>query len=103
MSSQAIFFTAILLFAIGAAGSLMLNKNNKLANIWGNSLALVGSSLGLVSSLSVLIFGSVFSYSVNSSLPFLSLSFSVDKLSAFFIFVISLISLAASIYAFGYV
>lgn len=103
ISSSAIFFTALLLFAVGAAGSLALNKNNRLANIWGNSFAILGSILGLVSASLVLIWNLSFSFVFDSFPPLLSISFSVDRLSAFFIFVISLISLVASVYALGYV
>ncbi len=82
---------------------MALNKNNKLANVWGNSFAICGSILSLGSSLLILIGNFSFSFVFDSFPPLLSISFSVDKLSAFFIFVISLISIAASIYAFGYV
>ena len=87
----------------GALGSLVFKNDDRAANWWGNSFAILGSIAGLVASLSVLITGSVFSFSATSSLPLLSFSFSVDKLAAFFIFVISLIALLASVYALGYV
>lgn len=102
-SSSAIFFTSLLLFGIGAVGSLALSKNNKLANLWGNSFAVLGSIFSLVSSLLVLIWDQSFSFVFNSSSSVFPVSFNVDRLSAFFIFVVSLIALAASIYAFGYV
>jgi hydrogenase-4 component B len=101
--SSNVFFAPLLLWIAGALGSLALNKDNRLANWWGNSFAALGSVFGLFFSLSVLISGTTFSFSAGTSLPLLSISFSVDKLSAFFIFLISLIALLASIYAFGYV
>lgn len=101
--SSNIFFLSLLLWITGAVGALVLSKNDRLANWWGNSFAILGSCVGLLFSLSVLIFGSTFSFNIDSTLPLLSLSFSVDKLSAFFIFGISLIALFASIYALGYV
>ncbi|MBI4250037.1 hydrogenase 4 subunit B [Candidatus Uhrbacteria bacterium] len=91
-----------MLFSIGAVGSLIVMKRNTLANIWGNTFAVFGSIVGLVSAVAVL-FGSGFSFSFETSLPFLSLSVHVDKLSAFFIFVISLIAAVASVYGIGYV
>lgn len=82
---------------------MVFSKNDRMANWWGNSFAIFGAIAGLVSSLSVLISGPIFSSNTTSSLPLLSLSFNVDKLSAFFIFIISLIALFASVYALGYV
>ena len=82
---------------------MALRKNDKLANWWGNGFAILASVSGLVSSSLVLFFGNAFNYAVDSTLPTLSFAFNVDKLSAFFIFVISLIALLASIYGLGYV
>lgn len=101
--SSNVFFAPLLLWTTGALGSLVLNKDDRLANWCGNSFAALGSVFGLLFSLSVLISGTTFSFSAVTSLPLLSISFSVDKLSAFFIFLISLIALLASIYALGYV
>ncbi len=103
LNSSNIFFLSLLLWIAGAVGALVLSKNDRLANWWGNSFAILGSCAGLLFSLSVLILGSTFSFNIGTTLPLLSLSFSVDKLSAFFIFVISLIALLASVYALGYV
>ncbi len=101
--ASTIFFTSLLLFGIGALGSLIVAKHNKLANAWGGFCAVSGSIMGLVSSSLVLVKDIEFSVFLNLLSPLLSISFKVDKLSAFFIFVISLISLAASVYSLGYV
>jgi len=103
VSSQFSFFASLLLFACGAAGSLIFRKNDAAANFCGNAFAIAGSIAGLISSLLVLMFDSSFACGMGSFLPLLSFSFNVDKLSAFFIFTISLISLFASLYAMGYV
>jgi len=101
--SQFSFFASLLLFACGAAGSLIFRKNDAAANFCGNGFAIAGSIAGLIASLLVLIFDSSFACGWKSSLPLLSFNFNVDLLSAFFIFIISLISLFASLYAIGYV
>lgn len=98
-----LFFLALLLWTAGAIGSLGFRKNDLVANWWGNSFAILGAVAGLASSLLNLITGSVFSFRIAASLPLLTISFSVDALSAFFILIISLIALLASIYALGYV
>jgi len=96
------FFISLLLFAAGAFGALIFNRNDRLSNLWGNSLAITASLFGIISSLSVLIFDSAFSYSINSTLPLLTISFNIDRLSAFFIFIITLIALVSSVYGIGY-
>lgn len=103
VTSQYIFFASLLSLAIGAGGSLLFQKSDRLANLWGNFFAIIASIFGLISSYFVLIFNSTFSFKIASAVPLLDFSFDVDKLSAFFIFVISLISLLASIYGIGYV
>jgi len=102
-TSSNIFIGAIVLWAIGAAGSLFLRKNDNLSNTFGNCFAVLGSILGLISSSLVFIGGFEFSFNIVSSLPLLSLSFKVDKLAAFFIFTISLIALLSSLYALEYI
>jgi len=103
VTSLDVFLAMLILWAIGSIGSLLLGNNDKLANWWGSIFAIFGAGTGLAASLAVLIFNSTFSLTIPSTLPFLSISFRVDKLSAFFIFIISLIALMASIYALGYV
>ncbi len=102
-TSSIFFLAALTLWMIGAIGSLAFMKNDQRANLWGNFFAIFGAVAGLISSFLVLVFGSAFSFNIPSSLHLLSLSFNVDKLSGFFIFAISLISLFTSIYALGYV
>lgn len=99
---QKIFFISFAVLALGAAGALALRKNDKLANLWGGVAAILGSVLAMISSLSILISGQNFKYSSVSSLPFFPIAFNVDGLAAFFIFVISLIAILASIYGIGY-
>lgn len=102
-SSQLSFFVSLLLFACGAAGSLIFRKRDAAANFCGNGFAIAGSIAGMTSAVLVLMFDAPFVFGIGSSLPLLSFTFNVDKLSAFFIFMISLISLFASLYATGYV
>jgi hydrogenase-4 component B len=101
-TSLTCFFISLLLFTAGAFGALVSDKKDRLSNLLGNILAIIASIFGIISSLSVLIFDSAFSYSLSSSLPLLSISLSIDRLSAFFIFIISLIALLASVYGVGY-
>lgn len=102
-TSMFYFFTSLLLYTVGAFGALVSARNDRLSNLCGNSLAIIASALGMISSLSVLIFDSAFSFTLNSSLPLLTITFNIDRLSAFFIFIITLIALLSSVYGIGYV
>lgn len=91
-------------FLFGMVGSLVLRKDDALANAWSSVCAVVGSLLGIFFSVSLFTSGHDLSFfAVQSIFPLLSFSFHIDKLAAFFIFIISLITLFSSIYAFGYV
>ncbi|MBI2463344.1 hydrogenase 4 subunit B, partial [Candidatus Peregrinibacteria bacterium] len=98
------FVFLLSLFAIGAIGSLFFKKNDVLANLWQSFFAIIGSLWGILFSIGILITGRDISFSADSSVfPLLSFSFHIDMLSAFFIFVISLIALFCSIYGVGYI
>lgn len=102
MTSQIIFLALASAFLLGGVGALFFEKD-RFANIWGNSFAALGSLLGIILGGSVLVFGNVFSYSLTLPNALFSLSFKLDFISAFFVFVISLIAFLCSIFAFGYV
>ena len=103
LTSSTGFFLIISLFALGAGGALIFGKNDRLANVWGNSLAILGSALGFIFSTTVLLGDSTVAFNIPSSFPILSLSFQVDRLSAFFMALITLLALLCSIYALSYV
>ncbi len=101
--AQTCFVVLFFSFAVGAIGSLILRNNDRLADWWGNSFAILGSISGIIASISALAFGNTFSYTLPSSFSILSFSINFDYLAAFFSLVLSLISLFASIFALGYV
>ncbi|MFA5961093.1 MAG: hydrogenase 4 subunit B [Parcubacteria group bacterium] len=103
ISAQTIFFVTLVFLALGAIGSLVFRKSDALVNVWGNGMAILASISGLICSVLVMTQGKTFAYSIASTLPMLDISFQVDQLAAFFIFVISLIALFASLYGLGYV
>lgn len=101
--SQTWFFAALALYAAGALGALAFKKYDAIANWVGNSLAVIGSGLAFVFSAAVLTSGQTLSFLVPTSFPGFNLSFNVDRLSAFFILIISLLAFVCSVYAIGYV
>src|SRR4030081_1209440 len=88
------FLMIILFFGIGAVGSLLLHNRNELANWWSNGWAIAGSLWGMLFAASIFVTGqSVSGGTMLAGLPLVSISFHIDQLAAFFIFVISLIAL----------
>ena len=98
------FAAPIFLFASGAIGALLLQKDDNLSNVWSSVFSIAGSLLGIFFALSVLGTSHTVFFSLGTSFfPLLEASFAIDKLSAFFIFTISLIALFCSIFGLGYV
>lgn len=104
MLSQTSFLFFLSTFVIGAVGSLIIRKNDKLANFFGSFFAAFGSFYGILFALKAFKASAPLFYKIDFiKIPLLSVSVSIDKLSAFFIFIVSLIALFCSIYAMGYV
>jgi len=104
LTSSLGFNILLLFFLVGAFGSLVFQKSDKIANVWGIFFAIFGSILGIGLSFLLLTVSSGLTYQLGTSIfPLFSISFHIDKLSAFFVFVISLIALFCSVYGIGYV
>ncbi|MFA5792748.1 MAG: proton-conducting transporter membrane subunit [Candidatus Gracilibacteria bacterium] len=102
--SPAGFIALLSFFFVGALGSFVFQKNDRLANLWGSLFAIVGSIWGILFSILLLRSSSDIFFTTGTSVfPLLSISFNLDKLAGFFVFVISLIALFCSIYGLGYV
>lgn len=96
-----LFSGLVVFYLIGAALSIIFNKNDRLSAHISFLSAAIASLFGIFFSFSV-IFGDTFALALSSS-PFLNYGFFVDKLSAFFILVISISVFAVSVYSTGYV
>jgi hydrogenase-4 component B len=104
ITSQISFFGLLLIFFTGSIISLLVQKNDRAANIVSSLFAITGSLYGLIFSICLILTGrTLLITSHSASFPLLSMSFHLDLLAAFFIFVISLIALFCSIYGFGYI
>src|SRR5690242_12157741 len=100
--------TILLLFTlIGHAAGLLLPfcvpGRPRVQNMLAHGLAGVAGVGGICVGISGLIAGEPFTMSVRSTLPLLTFAIRLDPLASFFLLTISLVSLAASIFAFGYV
>ncbi|NJD54738.1 MAG: hydrogenase 4 subunit B [Candidatus Methanoperedens sp.] len=96
-----LFLGIIAIYLIGAISALIFNKKNRLCTYASFLSASIASISGIIFSFSVLS-GNIFNYVLQGS-TLLSYGFYVDKLSAFFILVISITGFAVSVYSTGYV
>ncbi len=104
IASQTGFIVLLLIFAAGAAIALTLRKHDTAANLWGGLFSIAGSVYGLTFTIVSFLSKTSLSFSFKSdTFPFVSLSFHIDMISLFFLFVITLIALFCSIYGLGYV
>lgn len=97
------FYSIFALLLCGAIGSLLLNKSDKAANYFGNIFAIVSGILAFIFSVAELVSQKTLSIKIATSLPNFSVSFNADLLSAFFMFIVSIVAICCSIYALGYV
>src|SRR3989338_129122 len=95
--SSTSFVILLSLFTVGSLGSLLLSKRDSYANAWSSFFAILGSLWGMIFAVSIIISGHSLSFLADESIfSLFSISFKVDPLSAFFVFVISLISFFCS-------
>ncbi len=102
---QTLLFLVIGGYGGGAlAGLLSVGKPRwgKVCSTIGFGAAVVSSTLGCVFSASVLLSGQTFDVSLPRLLPFVELTLQLDHLSAFFLFVISIVGVFVSLYSPGY-
>lgn len=100
-----LFQGSILLFLFAAAVSIVLMKREKLGNRLSNVICIIASLLGATASILNIVTGNaqITILAIDSSLPFLSLELSVDKLSAFFVLTLSVLILCVSFFSIGYI
>jgi len=96
-----LFIIHVAIYLIGAIAALFLHKNDKLSTYAAFISASVASIIGIIFAYTV-ISGDTYSFTMPGS-SLLTFNLTVDKLSAFFIFILSLVVFAVSIYSISYV
>lgn len=99
------FFISIVIFTLGAFLSAMapaFKNDDDLANIISSGAAIIGSFFAMAHSLSIILLGSSFTFKSAAIFSFFPINVKIDQLSAFFLFIISLIALLSSVYSIGY-
>ena len=100
-----IFFTGLILFFIGAILTLFFHSRLSVNKFISYTTAILASVCGLTVSLLKLTnrIDHPVHLELTTHIEFLKISFVLDNLSAFFILLISFLTLVVSIYSFGYV
>lgn len=98
-----LFVLALLFFVFGAFTGIALGRKAKWANTISHSCSFIGGLFGAAASLFVLLTKQPISVTAWPIVSDIVLRFRVDGLSAFFLLVISVLTIAVSIYSIGYV
>ncbi|MBI4398018.1 MAG: hydrogenase 4 subunit B [Candidatus Omnitrophica bacterium] len=99
---KSLFLIQIFFYLLGGACAFFSSRNEAIRNAATLVSAILAGGVGVVYSLLVLWTGRAFSLEFHGFSLFGNLQFTVDPLSGFFIFSISLLSVATSIFAIGY-
>ncbi|TCK02033.1 UNVERIFIED_ORG: hydrogenase-4 component B [Anoxybacillus amylolyticus] len=98
-----LFVLSLLFFVFGAFGALCFNRHAKWANFIAHSSAFIGGMLGATAAWLILSTKQPISVTAWPIVSGIVLRFRVDMLSAFFLLIISALTVAVSIYSIGYV
>lgn len=101
---QILFYMMLLSYILAATFALVLSRRPKAANLLPNSLSVLASLIGIIIGVYHLTgsFGLIHLLKLNSQIPFLTIDLSMDKLGAFFLLTLSILSVAVSSYSMGY-
>lgn len=102
MSVRELFYLLNVCFLLGAVVSLGLSRYPKASSLLSNAFTLMGSLCGLLLSFHILGYGESLAIKGPKLIPWVEFSFFVDGLAAFFVLVVSILSLAFSLYSLGY-
>jgi hydrogenase-4 component B len=91
------------LFLVGTVGGICLKGKSKWANYISHCSSFLGGLLGAISAAAILITNKPVSITTWTIVSDIALRFRIDALSAFFLLVISIGTIAVSIYSIGYV
>ncbi|MGC6405152.1 hydrogenase 4 subunit B [Bisgaard Taxon 45] len=94
---------SLAIYTIGAFTSLIWRKQEKPSIYIAGISSIIGGGLGVASSLAVLFNGGVESHTVSTPYAFANYVIYLDGLSAFMVFVISLLVIVSAIYSLDYV
>ena len=95
-----IIFTVI--YLIGAISPLITYSSPKISNLLSNTCTLVSSGFLSIVMIYKLLFMKDIQFELGTNIPFLSISFNIDNLAAFFIMIIAIVSFIVSLFSYTY-
>lgn len=100
-----LLYGSMVLYLAAAIAAIVFYSHHKLCTLFAQSCCIVSSLLGLGSAVLLMVSGegTLVLEPFNSPVPFVSVSMTVDALSAFFILILSILTFCVSIYSIGYV
>ncbi len=87
---------------MGGIAGFLFEQHGEKANRVTHGLAVLASAAGILFSLSILLTGKLWALELQGSFPVGALRLAANSFSAFFLLIISFLSLAASVFALGY-
>lgn len=101
---QVSLIICIFIYIIGAVSSLITYSSPRISNRLSNTCALMAGSLLSIAMIYKLLFVKDISLTLDfiSNIPFLSLKFKIDNLSAFFILLIAVVTSIVSVFSYTY-
>ncbi|ANB61722.1 hydrogenase 4 subunit B [Anoxybacteroides amylolyticum] len=98
-----LFVLSLFLFIFGAFGALCFSRHAKLANVLAHCSSFLGGLVGATTAVLVLSTKQSIVVTAWVIMSDVVLRFKIDMLSAYFLFVVSLVTVAVSLYSLGYV
>ncbi|NTW72629.1 MAG: formate hydrogenlyase [Eubacteriaceae bacterium] len=104
MTIKYLFQISIGLYVIAGFSAVILSKWHKISNTASNILCMAASVFGIAASIDQLISaqGPVILWKINSSIPLMNFTMTVDNVSSFFILMLSILVFPVSLYSIGY-
>lgn len=101
---EGLLYGSIVFYLAAAIAALVLYRQHRLCTLIAQSLCILASVLGIASTLTLLLSGreQAALAPFRSSIPFLTVSITMDLLSAFFVLMLSILVFCVSIYSLGY-
>ncbi|MBK5261824.1 MAG: formate hydrogenlyase [Peptostreptococcaceae bacterium] len=102
---QIIIRISLILYGFSLFFPLFTMKNQKTANIGSNVLTAAAGLLGMVGSLLYLLYynAKLSIINIDSSWSFIVINSELDRLSAFFVLILSIVAFATAVYSIGYI
>ena len=102
MGSKESFILMNLLLLLGTFSGLILRGSPRICSYVSSAFTALAAVCGLFLSGNILSTGKAFSFNLPGLIPWVDFAFFLDNVAAFFLLIISLLTLAISIYSIGY-